>query len=289
LGTARLPGVADQSDVKVFISWSGGLAKDVAIALRGWLPLLFDRVTPWASDTDIAAGQRGLAQIELELTNTRFGIVVVTAENQHAAWLNFEAGALSKVVGDVEHRVVPLLVDLAGPAQLTGPLAQFQAKTAQKAGMLSLVCSLAAVAEIHQQVATARFEAYWPQLEEKIEKAVAGVAAKPTKKQEKRDVADVLDEILLHVRALRSDGESSGVAERAARRAGGFRRFLDGLAAENNLKVDEYPEVSDTGERAIFVSPTGEFSQADIDAFKDELRKRAAPRDRDITVSYVPF
>src|SRR4051812_40799847 len=110
-GSPRLSAVAEQRDIKVFISWSGDLAKSVAVPLREWLPLLFDRVNPWASDVDIAAGQRSLAQIEAELQDSNFGIVVITAANQHEPWLNFEAGALSKVVqGDIEQRVVPLLV-----------------------------------------------------------------------------------------------------------------------------------------------------------------------------------
>jgi hypothetical protein len=34
--------VANEEDFKVFISWSGPLAKGVAGALRDWLPTMFD-------------------------------------------------------------------------------------------------------------------------------------------------------------------------------------------------------------------------------------------------------
>lgn len=267
------------------------------MALREWLPLLFDRVAPWASDTDIAAGQRGLAQIESELENTRFGIVVVTSANQHAPWLNFEAGALSKTVGgDVEQRVVPLLVDLAGPTQLTGPLAQFQAKTAQQAGVLSMLRSLAAVAGIEESVATARFEAYWPQLAEKIETAKTN-AARPQKQQTKRDEADVLDEILLHVRALRSDGESNPPRSLAGTPLKGnssakeryFHKFITELAASYDLTVSRYPDWRGGAKRDVVVSPRGAYSADAIERFTAELRERAAPGDQDVSVTAAPF
>jgi hypothetical protein len=200
--------VPEQRDVKVFISWSGDLAKAVAIALREWLPLLFDRVAPWASDTDIEAGQRGLNEIEAELAGTQFGVVVVTAENQDAPWLNFEAGALSKtIVGDLDRRVVPLLVDLSGASQLTGPLRQFQAKRADREGIHALLRSLAEVAGIDPAVVDARFAAYWASLEEKIREALATAPSSPAEVKAPRPEGDVLDEILVHVRALRSESE----------------------------------------------------------------------------------
>lgn len=201
--------MTEQTDVvKVFISWSGDSARAVAKAIRDWLPLISDRVAPWVSDSDIAAGQRGLAQIEAELADTRFGIVVVTAANQHAPWLNFEAGALSRTVGgDTEHRVIPLLVDLTSPADLSGPLAQFQAKTATRDGLRDVVLSLAAVAGIDLLVTERRFELTWPDLEPDIEsaRAAATESAGRTSAPTKRDDSEVLSEILEIVRGLRTD------------------------------------------------------------------------------------
>lgn len=83
-------------------------------------------------------------QVESELSDSRFGVVVVTVDNQRAQWLIFAARALSKVVGDGEHRVVPLLVDLDSAADPTGPLTHFQMKTATRDGVRDLVRSLAA-------------------------------------------------------------------------------------------------------------------------------------------------
>lgn len=285
--------MTEQSDVKVFISWSGDLAKAVASNLRGWLPLLFDRVVPWVSDTDIAAGQRGLAQIEAELADTGFGLVVVTAENQHAAWLNFEAGALSKTVArDAEHRVVPLLVDLASPADLTGPLAQFQAKVAHRDGIRDVVRSLAAVAGIDAAVADKRFNVYWPQLETQIDAAKAAAPSDAAAMPERRDEVDVLAEILLHVRSLRSDPVSPPLPDPtptvSQQREREFQRFVTDLAASHGMEVFSI-KGQPFGDREVILSPKGEYSEAAEFAFKQAFNEARAKSDNDVAVSVIPF
>lgn len=202
-------------DVKVFISWSGGLAQEVASSLRAWLPQLLDRVHLFMSDSDIAAGARGLKLIEAELAETRFGIVIVTRENHHAPWLNFEAGALSKIIEvDVENRVAPLLIDIQSPTELTGPLTQFQAKTATKAGVKGIITSLAEVAAADPAAIQARFEKFWPEFEAKIAEAIksAGTPASEASTKPRGD-EDILREILTHVRALRMS-EDNDTADR---------------------------------------------------------------------------
>lgn len=285
--------MAEQSDVKVFISWSGNLAKLVALALREWLPLLFDRVAPWASDSDIAAGQRGLAQIEAELADTRFGIVVVTEENQHAPWLSFEAGALSRTIdGDTEHRVVPLLVDLASPADLTGPLTQFQAKTAQQEGVRGVIRSLATVAAVDVAVADQRFDVYWPKLAEQIKQAKARTSDGTPTKSERRDKADVLDEILLHVRSLRSDLPSSSqqrtpptVRQRLAQ---DFQRSATKLAQAHEMDVHDIRRLIKGG-YDVTLSPQGAYSEEAEEAVKTAFREEFGGKFQKVQVEVIPF
>ena len=50
------------------------------------------------SESDIAAGARWLNEIDEQLEGTRLAIVCVNCENESAAWLNFEAGAVAKVI-----------------------------------------------------------------------------------------------------------------------------------------------------------------------------------------------
>lgn len=194
--------------MRVFLSWSGKYSQQVAAVLHGWLPVLFDNVQPWMSDLDIGAGQRGLAEIERSLKDAAFGIVVVTAENQHSTWINFEAGALSKEV-DSAQRVAPLLVDLGSPTDLAGPMAQFQINVLDHEGLLRIAQSIGEIAGISAPIIERRFDAMWPELEASL-KAIQPPAPSATDADEPpgegvRTDTDLLVEILTTVRALRRD------------------------------------------------------------------------------------
>jgi len=71
------------------------------------------------SANDIEKGARWGTEISQELEQSKFGVICVTPENLDARWLNFEAGALSKIVS--RNRVCPYLVDMS-PTDLVGPL-----------------------------------------------------------------------------------------------------------------------------------------------------------------------
>ncbi|HEX8390868.1 MAG TPA: TIR domain-containing protein, partial [Longimicrobium sp.] len=112
--------------MRVFLSWSGQRSRQVAAALREWLPDVLHYAEPWMSDADIHAGQRWGVEVGANLEACNIGILCVTPENVSAPWLLFEAGALSKFVG--EAAVIPLLMDVSFSDINTGPLGQFQAK-----------------------------------------------------------------------------------------------------------------------------------------------------------------
>jgi TIR domain len=106
--------------MKVFISWSGERSKQVALALRAWLPQVVKVVQPYMSDRDNHAGMRWADKLSDELEAANFGIVCVTPENLNSRWLNFEAGAISKAVDKA--RVAPVLYGLSNPSELPPPL-----------------------------------------------------------------------------------------------------------------------------------------------------------------------
>ena len=106
--------------MEVFLSWSGPRSKEIAEALKVWIPRVIQATKPWMSEkNNIAAGTRWSNEIAGKLQSTHVGIICVTPENQHNPWLMFEAGALSKIVS--EAYVCPYLFGLP-ISQLSGPI-----------------------------------------------------------------------------------------------------------------------------------------------------------------------
>lgn len=151
--------------MKVFISWSGPRSKQLAQALKGWLPNVIQAVDCFYSSDDIRAGQRWNLEINTQLAETDFGVLCVTPENIAASWLNFEAGALAKKLND-ESRVVPVTLGFS-PGALDDPLRQFNGVEANKDGILKLLHSMVEVGKATIDVDKA-FGLWWPELEGKI-------------------------------------------------------------------------------------------------------------------------
>ena len=186
--------------MKLFISWSKARSNQVALLLREWLPSVVQRIEPWMSGEDIDKGQRWGIELSELLASTSQGIICVTADNVAEPWLNFEAGALAKSV--TVARVRPVLLDLA-PADVTGPLAQFQATTlTDRADMLRLVASLNAGTDkpVDPALLARSFDRAWDELAAAVDRLAAlpvpgGV--KPLRRTEEK-----IDEILGLVREL---------------------------------------------------------------------------------------
>jgi hypothetical protein len=183
--------------MKVFISWSGTRGRHVADALRDWLPYVIHDIEPWASTHDLGAGERWSPAIARQLEMTQYGIVCVTKESLTSPWILFESGALAKSLD--EGRLCPYLVDLT-PAELDGPLAQFQAVPATREATLKLVQSIHG-AMTNPQLSSQRlqtvFERFWPDLEEKLNNLPKTATQRPL-----RPDRALLEEILDHVRSL---------------------------------------------------------------------------------------
>jgi hypothetical protein len=80
----------------IFISWSGEMSSQVALALRELLKGTIQTANPWLSGPDIEKGARWRTEIEAALEGAPAGLIVLTPENLISPWLLFEAGALSK-------------------------------------------------------------------------------------------------------------------------------------------------------------------------------------------------
>lgn len=242
--------------MRVFVSWSGERSQALAKALREWLPLVLHYAEPWLSQSDIDAGDRWGLEVAKELDVSAFGVSCITSENIAAPWLLFEAGALAKSLQ--EGRVVPLLLDVDF-ADISGPLAQFQAKKVERSGLLDTVVAINKVAAA--PVAEARlhqlFGALWPDLEKTIaELPKAAAGAKRTRSQ-----SEVLEELVSGVRSLdskfRDVNEDGGPSKRSRRYRNIFivEEMLDrygfdggqpmGMLVAAGMLRDDYPWVYD--------------------------------------------
>lgn len=211
--------------MKVFLSWSGEQSKAYASALRDWLPLVVHFVEPWVSDADIEAGERWATEVGKELETSNFGVLFITRENIGSQWLLFEAGALSRSMQ--EGRVIPLLFDIEFK-DISGPLAQFQAKKFDSRGVWDAVCAINRLGE--QPVPDARlkqlFDALWADLEKQVEAIPTNVkTAKTTRPQ-----SEVLEELVSSVRVLdtrlREVADPDGPNRRRSRVARSVQRDL---------------------------------------------------------------
>lgn len=198
--------------MKVFLSWSGKRSKELALALRDWLPSVIQAVEPWLSSEDIPMGQRWAAEISDRLQQTDIGIICLTPENVNAEWLNFEAGALSKFASAF---VCPYALNLT-PSDLKGPLSQFQVAVADKEGTFKLVHALNNADDgphLNHATLSRVFEVWWPVLAQKLaelsaeEKLSAGVEASGIEIQ--------LEELLKEVRELKANIGTKVEAEEA--------------------------------------------------------------------------
>lgn len=185
------------ANMRVFISWSGERSKALAIAFRDWLPLVLHYVEPWLSEADIEAGERWAQSVAKELSASNFGIVCVTSENVNSPWVLFEAGALTKSLET--SRVIPLLLDLEF-SDISGPLAQFQAKKLTRAGIGEVVHSLQTSADepIPDERAKQLFDALWPEFEKKLEE----IPDQAPTERHVRPQHEVLEELVASIRSL---------------------------------------------------------------------------------------
>ncbi|MEU6976388.1 MULTISPECIES: toll/interleukin-1 receptor domain-containing protein [unclassified Streptomyces] len=200
----------------IFISWSGEASRQGAEALREWLPYMNPEIEPFVSSQDISKGERGLTKIADRLQESSFGIVCVTRDNQSAPWINFEAGALSRELG--ESSLAPLLLDMQVKDLAAGPLAQFQATDASnREDVWAMVRSINEKCENRLPEGRLRtvFDKFWGELAEGLAAIQEGAQATDVPQ---RETSDILDEL---VKLAREQSTRIGVLEKAIENSGG--------------------------------------------------------------------
>lgn len=186
--------------MKVFVSWSGDVSRDTASALRRYLPCMLQGLTVFTSQHDLESGARWGTQLASELEETSFGIICLTGNNQTAPWVLYEAGALTKLTSG---RACGLLLNGLTPANVSGPLGQFQHRQLTEDDFFLLV------RDLNQKMSTPLpdeqlrlvYGKWWPDLASECAAVAARVPAASHEGNQRTD-RELLEEILERVRSI---------------------------------------------------------------------------------------
>jgi hypothetical protein len=254
--------------MKVFISWSGNLAKAVAQLLNSWLPDVIQGAETWISAEDIEKGSIWFGDINDALKAT-VGILCVTRENKDAPWLLFEAGALSK--GLTKSRVCPLLIDLQ-TRDLPPPLSLFNLTLPDKEDVWKLIKTINGAdgeKALPEDRLKKAYALWWPEFEKQL--AVIRKEYKPSTPAVVRSTDDMIVEILEISRAVQRNIEkvNPGVI-------GAGTEPLSGLGDVSFLWEPR-------GQALKFVKtlPPKAWNHIDVDAVMEILRKNDEAKERE--------
>jgi len=236
--------------MKVFISWSGELSKQLAQALRQWLPGTLQSVRPYFTPADIDKGAKWESEISKELEDSGFSIIAMTKEALNSHWIAFEAGAVSKKAK--ESRVCAICFDLKS-TDMKGPLTTFQAIQWNKDEFRQLVDGInraSGDAALAESVLGEVFEERWPKLDAQVSSILkSGISPK---KSEIRSDRELLEEVLVLVRGMQKDqreqlsaGNRRAVLESFLSERN--RRYLADLLVSNSGTLDRHALIGDTG------------------------------------------
>jgi hypothetical protein len=199
--------------MKVFISWSGELSRQLGSAIREWLPNVLQAVRPYFTPSDIEKGSKWESEISKELEASNFCIIAMTRESLKSHWIPYEAGAISKNID--RSKICPVAFDIQ-PSDIEGPLARFQATKFNKTEMAALLASInasAGDAAVSSDVLNSSFEMWWPKLEQRVREALQAI---PTKQhgEQARTPESLLEETLRLTRTIAAQQE--GLASRVS-------------------------------------------------------------------------
>lgn len=161
-----------EAAMKVFISWSGDISREVASVFNEWLPQVFQSVEPFFSPDNIEKGTRWSHILTRELAESSIGLFCVTSENLDSRWLNYEAGAISKALEGASGipRVMPFLFGIK-KSEVQWPLADFQMTVQDRDDVWKLVLSMnraSGTQALDEVRLTRSFAMWWPSLETQL-------------------------------------------------------------------------------------------------------------------------
>jgi TIR domain len=240
-GTLARGDAKEAVTMHVFISWSGDLSRQLAQAIRNWLPGTLQYVKPYFTPTDIEKGTKWDAEVTKELDRSQVCIIALTRESLNSRWIMFEAGAISRS----RSRVCAILFDLE-TTDVQGPLERFQATKFSKGEIFQLVGTInsnAGEQALSSLVLETVFEKWWPDLESEVRRILT--AASSDSSATVRSERSLLEETLALVRNLAQ--EQTEVRLRLSQMG-----FQPRLLAGNRQTEKDWPAVAEVEDFARF-------------------------------------
>lgn len=190
--------------MKIFLSWSGDLSREVASLLKTYLPVMLQDVDVFTSQHDIPSGERWSHRIAKTLEDTNFGIVLLSHGTLARPWLLFEAGALTK---HLDGRACCLLLGDLSFADVMPPLSQFENRRFIKTEVRQLLSDINQLVERPLQDSQVElvFEKFWPDLDSRYQLAIR-TSQRASNDPPPRAQQDLIQEILVTVREIARRG-----------------------------------------------------------------------------------
>jgi hypothetical protein len=212
--------------LKVFISWSGELSRQLGEVLKSWLPGVLQSVRPYFTPNDIEKGSRWADDISKNLEECRIGLLCLTQEALTSSWIMFEAGALSKHLG--KSYVCPILFNVDN-SDLKGPLTQFQTTQFSKDEIKKLLVTINSQTDskLDSSVLNEVYEMWWPKLEAQVQKIIETYQPEDIQKVKRSD-RELLEEILELTRRVNMKNRG-GISNKA---------IVDLVEARNQLALE---------------------------------------------------
>jgi len=253
--------------MKVFISWSGEISRQIGESIKEWLPAVLQNVKPYFTPNDIEKGSRWNADISKELEQSKLGIFIYTKDNLDSQWMLFEAGAISKTLDS--SKVCPILFGLDN-SDFKGPLTQFQTSQFQKTDFKKLVYSInnsLSDQKLEEKVLDEVFEMWWPKLENKVGKILETNKVSNTAVRNDREL---LEEILAITRlTAKRTSESNKTSSKHKYNVEQFEKLVANFVAgtEAIFEWDWEHTKSCLGGGAVqdFIAPNGDFLNPNVE------------------------
>lgn len=177
----------------IFISQSGELSRQIAIAFKEWIPCIFQQIKTFISE-DIEKGDTWNERINAALETYSHCFVFLTKENLRSPWLHFEAGKISKIRD--RSKVYTVLINLRY-SDVEQPLSMFQHTMLNKDDIYKLLDSINNNLEtpLTETMLKKMFEKWWSELDATFTKILSENPATPEELQP-RNPDDMIVEIL---------------------------------------------------------------------------------------------